>query len=82
MQRKLATLLLLSGRGRGLAACGPNPGDRAISGGLIGAGGGAVLGSVVGIGPGAGAVIGGAVGAVGGAATNPRDLNLGRPIWR
>lgn len=64
-----------------LAGCGYSPGERAVSGGLIGAGTGAVIGSVTGIGPAGGAVVGGAVGAVGGAVTSPRDVNLGRPIW-
>ena len=63
-----------------LTGCGHSQGDRALSGGLIGAGAGAAIGAVTGIGPGTGAVIGGAVGAVGGAATSPRNLNLGRPI--
>ena len=72
------TALLVAGLG--LTACGYSQGDRALSGGLLGAGAGAAIGAVTGIGPGTGAVIGGAVGAVGGAATSPRDINLGRPI--
>lgn len=79
MSRTLSmTALLLASLG--LSACGYSQGDRAVSGGLIGAGAGAAIGAVTGIGPGAGAVIGGAVGAVGGAATSPRDVNLGRPL--
>ena len=67
-----------------LAACGRSPGDRALSGGLIGAGTGAAIGGIVGGGSGAatGALIGGGVGAVGGAATSPRDVDFGRPAWR
>ena len=76
-----AKVLLLAGLTVTLAACGHSQGDRAVSGGLIGAGAGAVIGSVTGIGPAGGAVIGGAVGAIGGAATSPRDVNLGRPVW-
>jgi hypothetical protein len=60
-------LLLLA-----LAGCGHDPGTRAASGGLIGAGAGAGLGAIVGVNPLAGAAIGGAAGAVGGAATTPR----------
>jgi hypothetical protein len=52
-----------------LAACGRDPGTRALTGGLIGAGGGAAIGELAGGHPGAGALIGGAAGAVGGAAT-------------
>ncbi len=50
-----------------------DPGQRAVGGGLIGAGAGAALGAAVGGGRGAatGALIGGAVGAITGAATTP-----------
>lgn len=64
-----------------LAACGNSPGDRAVSGGLLGAGTGAAIGSFSGN-AGTGALIGGAVGAVGGAATSPSTVDLGRPAWR
>ncbi|MBV8095372.1 MAG: hypothetical protein JOY71_13205 [Acetobacteraceae bacterium] len=58
----------------GLAACGETPGQRAVSGGLIGAGSGAAIGAAAGGGGGAGkgALIGGGVGALGGALTAPR----------
>ncbi len=67
-----------------LAACGNSQGDRALSGGLIGAGSGAALGAAFGGGPGAaiGAAVGGVGGAAAGALTSPEDVNLGRPIWR
>jgi hypothetical protein len=55
-----------------LAACGDTPGQRALSGGAIGAGSGAVIGAATGGNPLIGAVIGGAGGAVIGAATTPR----------
>jgi hypothetical protein len=64
-----------------LAACGTTPGDRAVSGGLLGAGAGAAIGSLSGN-AGAGAVIGGLGGAAVGAATDPCSLNLGDPFWR
>jgi len=59
----------------GLSGC-TNPYDpnqRAVGGGLLGAGAGAAIGGLAGGGRGAlaGALIGGAVGAVGGAATTP-----------
>ena len=54
------------------AACGDTPGQRAVTGGALGAGTGAVIGAATGGSPLTGAVIGGAVGAVGGAATTPR----------
>jgi len=53
-----------------LAACGQSTGERAVSGGLIGAGTGAAVGAVTGVGAGTGALVGGGVGAVGGAATS------------
>ncbi len=59
----------------GLAGCtNPyDPGQRAIGGGLIGAGAGAAIGAMAGGGPGAaiGAGAGGALGAITGAVTTP-----------
>ena len=50
-----------------------DPGQRAVGGGLLGAGAGAAIGAAAGGGPGAaiGAATGGAVGAIAGAATTP-----------
>jgi hypothetical protein len=67
--------------GLALTACGTTQGDRAVSGGLIGAGGGAIIGGLAGN-AGAGALIGGAAGAATGALTDPCTLNLGDPFWR
>lgn len=53
------------------AACGETPGQRAVTGGAIGAASGAVVGSTVGA-PVGGAVVGGLGGAAVGAATTPR----------
>jgi osmotically inducible lipoprotein OsmB len=64
-----------------VAGCGTTPGDRAVSGGLLGAGAGAAIGSVAG-GVGKGALIGGVAGAAIGALTSPCDLDLGTPYWR
>jgi len=65
-----------------LAACGQTTGDRAVSGGLLGAGTGAAIGGITGGSVGTGALLGGAAGAAGGALTTPRDVDLGRPAWR
>jgi osmotically inducible lipoprotein OsmB len=54
------------------AACGDRPVDRALTGGAIGAGGGALIGAAAGN-PWAGAAVGAAGGAVIGAATAPRQ---------
>jgi osmotically inducible lipoprotein OsmB len=64
-----------------LAGCGTDPGDRTASGGLLGAGAGAVIGAATGN-PAAGAAIGAVSGAVVGAATDPCTLDLGTPFWR
>jgi len=64
-----------------LSACGTTTGDRAVSGGLLGAGAGALIGSTVGN-AGAGAAIGGVAGAAAGALSDPCDVNLGDPVWK
>lgn len=60
-----------------LAGCGTSPGERALSGGLLGAGAGAAIGAATGN-PGAGAAIGGVAGAAAGALSDPCDVNLDR----
>ena len=64
-----------------LAACGTTKEDRAITGGLIGAGAGAVVGSAVGA-TGQGALIGAGVGAATGALTDPENIDIGKPLWK
>jgi hypothetical protein len=78
----VSKLLVLAVLVLGLAGCGYNRGDRALSGGLLGAAGGAGIAALTGGAPLVGAAVGGAVGAVGGAVTSGHDINLGRPIWR
>ena len=53
-----------------VAGCGTTPGERIVSGGLLGAGGGAAIGSLSGD-AGRGAVIGGVAGGALGALTTP-----------
>jgi hypothetical protein len=65
-----------------LGACGNTAGDRALSGGAIGAGAGLAVGAVTGATLLQGAVVGGALGAATGALTNSDQVNLGRPAWR
>ncbi len=64
-----------------VAACGNSTGDRAISGGAIGAGAGAAIGAITGGSVVGGALLGGAAGAATGALTKEKDINLGRPVW-
>jgi len=58
-----------------------NPGERAIAGGLLGAGTGAVIGAIAGGGHGAGigAAVGGGLGALAGAATTPEPATARIP---
>lgn len=59
-----------------LAACGDTRGERALSGGAIGAGVGAAGSALTGGSPWTGAVIGGAAGAATGALTDKDQINL------
>jgi osmotically inducible lipoprotein OsmB len=68
MRRIAALGILLGSLAMGLAACGRDPGTRAVTGGLIGAGGGAIVGGALGS-PGTGALVGAGAGAITGAAT-------------
>lgn len=65
-----------------IAACGSHPGDRALSGGALGAATGAVVGAATGGSAATGAIIGGIGGAALGAFTSPRDVYFGEPVWR
>lgn len=65
----------------GLSACGETKTDRALSGGALGAGAGAVGGALLGS-PGTGALLGGAAGAAAGGFTDKDQIDLGKPVWR
>jgi osmotically inducible lipoprotein OsmB len=67
---RITTIGLILAASLGVAACGHDPGTRAVTGGLMGAGAGAAVGAVTGGSPATGALIGGGVGAVGGAVTH------------
>src|ERR1700757_4724573 len=75
MKRMIAPGIIAVALVFGLAGCtNPyDPGQRAVGGGLLGAGAGAAIGGAVGGGHGAalGAAVGGATGAVTGAASTP-----------
>jgi osmotically inducible lipoprotein OsmB len=71
MTRKIALGLALGTMLTTLVGCGDDPGTRAVTGGLIGAGAGAGIAAATGGRPATGALIGGGVGAVGGAVTTP-----------
>ena len=75
----LVTAIILAGLS--LAACGNSTGDRAISGGGIGAGVGLVGGALLGA-PVEGALLGGAVGAGAGALTQNDQVDIGKPVWK
>ncbi len=80
MPRLVTAAILASALG--LAACGTGTGERAISGGALGAGVGAGAAGVTGGNIGTGALLGGAAGAAAGALTDEDDIYLGEPIWR
>ena len=69
MTRKIALGLAFAGLLTTLVGCGYDPGTRAVTGGLLGAGAGAGVAAVTGGKPATGALIGGGVGALGGALT-------------
>ena len=71
------SIITLSVLALGLSACGESPGERALTGGAIGAGVGAAGAAVLGGGIVTGAAIGAAAGAVTGAVTDKDDINLG-----
>jgi osmotically inducible lipoprotein OsmB len=71
MFRSIATTLFLAGLGLSLAGCGHTQGQRAVSGGLLGAGAGAGIAAIAGGPVLGGALLGGAVGAGTGALTAP-----------
>ncbi len=75
MKQLVLPLALALCLGMGLTACSDpyDPGQRALGGAAIGAGGGAAIGAIAGGGEGAllGGLIGGGVGAATGAATTP-----------
>jgi osmotically inducible lipoprotein OsmB len=79
--RRIALAATMSLSLLALGACGTSTSDRALSGGAIGAGAGAVGGALLGN-PVAGALIGGAVGAGAGAVTDSNQIDLGKPVWR
>ena len=89
MKKFLATCAVLSVTGIMLAGCN-SPGERALGGAAIGAGGGALLGQAIGGNTGAtvaGAVFGGLAGAMIGAGTAPGECRYhqydsrGRPMY-
>ena len=84
MHIRTGLVVVLIGTGLMLQGCGNNTGDRALSGGLIGAASGAAIGAAAAGGYGAalGAAVGGVAGAATGALTSPNAVNLGRPAWR
>lgn len=71
---KIITVLTLA---MFISACGNTKGQRALSGGAIGAGAGTVGAVLLNANPVAGAVIGGAAGAATGALTKKKHIDLG-----
>lgn len=76
MTHKILTMAALVGLAFAVTACGDTKGQRALSGGGIGAGVGAVGSALTGGSPWTGAVIGGAAGAATGALTDKSQVNF------
>ncbi len=68
---RISSLVVCAALALATTACGDTPGQRAVTGGAIGAGGGALVGAAAGGNPLIGAVVGGLGGAAIGAATTP-----------
>lgn len=84
---KKVTISLAMLAALGLSGCSDpyDPGQRAVGGGLLGAGAGAALGGIAGGGRGAaiGALAGGGIGALGGAASTPQRSSYSQqPAYR
>ena len=71
---KLISFIMIIGL---VSGCGNTPGQRALSGGAIGAGAGTVGAVLLDANPVAGALVGAAAGAVTGAVTTKKQINLG-----
>ncbi len=69
--RAVVLSLALGSAAFSLSACGHSPLTRALTGGAIGAGAGALVGGATGGNVGTGALVGGGIGAAGGALTAP-----------
>ena len=76
MKNKLMILPIAALMALPMTACGNTKGERALSGGAIGAGIGAVGAAATGGSVGGGAILGGAAGAATGAVTDKDDINL------
>lgn len=71
MKRKFSLSMVAGALLLTLAGCGYSPGERAVTGGALGAGAGAGIAAITGGKPLTGALIGGGAGALGGALTAP-----------
>lgn len=80
MKSNMGRLTALCAGALMLAGCGTSPGDRGLSGGLLGAGTGAAIGSLAGS-AGTGALVGGLGGAAIGLLTSSDAINLGPAPW-
>jgi osmotically inducible lipoprotein OsmB len=80
---RILTIGLVTATALALSACGTSTGDRALSGGAIGAAAGAGVGLLVsGIAIVPATIVGAAIGAGTGALTNSNQIDFGKPVWR
>ncbi|HKK30831.1 MAG TPA: hypothetical protein VKA18_10610 [Alphaproteobacteria bacterium] len=81
MRKNVLVLATIIAPVLGLGACGQTTGERAATGGGLGAATGAAGAAVTGGSPLGGALLGGAAGAAAGGLTEDEDLDLGDPVW-
>lgn len=82
MRSKTLSMIIAVLLAAGTAACGSGTGERAASGGGIGAAAGAAGAAVTGGSAVTGGLLGGAAGAAAGALTDEDDIDLGDPAWK
>lgn len=82
MRNKIMPTIIAVLLAAGTAGCGSGTGERAVSGGGIGAAAGAAGAAMTGGSVVTGGLLGGAAGAAAGALTDEDDINLGDPAWK
>lgn len=80
--KTIGTYLVLGGLALGLAACGSNPTDRAITGAALGASVGVAGAALTKNDLGPAALVGGLLGAAAGGLTTRDQIDIGEPIYR
>lgn len=80
--KTFAKITVIGGLALGLAACGTNPTDRAVTGAALGASVGVAGAALTKNDLGPAALVGGLLGAAAGGLTTPEQVDIGEPIYR